>query len=61
MVRHDPISEAEISERSFEAMSREAEALFVELHKRIIEARNQARFSELDNVLGRIDSVLHAA
>jgi hypothetical protein len=61
MMRYDPVTELEITERSFAAMIREAEELPDELHKRIIEARRAARVSALDRLLGRIDSLLDAA
>ena len=60
-MRHDPVREIEISERSWTAMSRESEQIFMELHARVIDARVTARKLALDRLLGRIDSVISAA
>lgn len=60
-VRHDPVVEAEITERSFAALAREADGALPELHRRVIEARNTARSSSLDGLLGRIEALLEAS
>ena len=61
VMRHDPVREIEVSERSWAAMARESEQLMPELHRRIIDARLEARRASLDRLLGRIESVINAA
>lgn len=42
-------------------MDRESERVLMELHSRVIDARVAARKLALDQLLGRIDSVITAA
>ncbi|MDH3260834.1 MAG: hypothetical protein OEM84_07675 [Acidimicrobiia bacterium] len=58
MPRHDPLPELELTERSWQAINREASQPRTELHRRIIEARNRARHNETDTLLHRIDATL---
>ena len=60
MPRHDPARELEITERSCLAIHREACHPQAELHRRIIEARNQARHHKTDTLLQRITATLSA-
>ena len=58
---HDPARELEISERSWQAMAREARQPHNELHRRVIDARKRARHSATDSLLRRINATLSAA
>lgn len=58
---HDPVRELEMTERSWQAMTREARQPQTELHRRIIDARNRARSNDLDALLRRIAATLSAA
>ncbi len=57
-MRHDPVTEIELSERSWTAMERESEHLLSELHRRVIDARTEAKRVALDRLLMRIDAVI---
>ncbi len=61
MATYDPVQELEITERSWQAMAREARQPHNELHRRIIDARNQARYDGTDALLRRITATLSAA
>jgi hypothetical protein len=58
MLKHDPARELEMSERSRQAIDRETRLPQVELHRRFIQARNQARSSTTDSLLRRIAATL---
>jgi hypothetical protein len=49
-----------MTERSWQASNREASQPQTELHRRIIEARNQARSITTDALLSRITATLSA-
>ncbi len=58
---YDPTREMEISERTVRAMDREQEHPVIELHRRVIGARNLARRRLAEDLLGRIAATLAAA
>ncbi len=58
---YDPATELEITRRTIEAMAREARHPRIELHRRVIEARNQARSLSAEDLLRRISDTLTAA
>ena len=61
MPRHDPARELEMTERGWLAINREARQPQTELHRRVIEARNQARHRETDVLLRRITATLSSS
>ena len=61
MPRHDPARELEMTERSRQAIDREARQPQIELHRRCIEARNRARHNATDSLLHRITATLSAS
>jgi len=61
MPGYDPARELEMTERSWQAIDREARQPHVELHRRIIEARNRARHNSTDALLRRIAATLTVA
>lgn len=61
MSAYDPATELEISRRTVEAMAREARNPRIELHRRVIEARNLARQRGADELLRRISATITAA
>ncbi len=58
--RHDPARELEMTERCWLASAREARQPQIELHRRVIQARNQARIHETNSLLRRITATLSA-
>jgi hypothetical protein len=61
MQRHDPVREFEISSRGMQALDREAHQPQTELHRRIIEARDQSRRNDLNALLALIDTTIAVA
>lgn len=61
MSSYDPTTEMEISRRTLEAMVREQRSPHIELHRRVIDARNRARHVGTDDLLRRIAATLTTA
>ena len=61
MERFDPTREIELSVRSVHALDGEQGAPQLELFRRVVEARKQARRRNLDLLFARIDSALRSA